>query len=77
MFTLVKLVLAIALVALLAWVTVTVPIGHYTFAQHVRRIWRTEETQDLVRSTKETAAPALERVSRGVSEAQKPAHKTP
>ncbi len=62
----IRLLLWLAVLAGLAYVAVTVPLGKKTFVQHVRSIWHTEEVQDLKEGVKETAGPAVKRVERGV-----------
>ena len=62
----IRLLLWLAVLAVLVYVAVTVPLGKKTFVQHVRSIWHTEEVQDLKEGVKETAGPAVKRVERGV-----------
>jgi hypothetical protein len=62
----IRLLVWLVVLAVLAYVAVTVPLGKKTFVQHVRSIWHTEEVQDLKEGVKETAGPAVERVERGV-----------
>jgi hypothetical protein len=62
----IRLLVWLAIVAVLVYVAVTVPLGKKTFVQHVRSIWHTEEVQDLKEGVKETAGPAVKRVERGV-----------
>ncbi|MBC7977877.1 MAG: hypothetical protein H7138_23090 [Myxococcales bacterium] len=50
----------------LVWFATQVPIGKRTFVGHVRAIWQTEEVQELKDGVKEKAAPAVERIERGV-----------
>lgn len=61
----------------LAYFGATVELGQRTFFGHVARIWTTDETQDLVEGVKESGAPVMERIKRGVQagleEARRPA----
>jgi hypothetical protein len=59
---LIYLVIAIGLF----YVATQVPIGRRTLVGHVRAIWHTEEVQELKDGVKEKAAPAVERIERGV-----------
>jgi hypothetical protein len=62
----IRLLVWLAIIAVLVYVAVTVPLGRKTFVQHVRSIWHTEQVQDLKDGVKETAGPAVKRVERGV-----------
>lgn len=62
----IRLLVWLAILAVLVYVAVTVPLGKKTFVQHVRSIWHTEQVQDLKEGVKETAGPAVHRVERGV-----------
>ena len=62
----IRLLVWLAVIAVLVYVAVTVPLGKKTFVQHVRSIWHTEQVQDLKEGVKETAGPAVHRVERGV-----------
>jgi hypothetical protein len=44
----------------------TVKIGKYTLFGHFARIWKTEATQDMVKSVEQESAPAIDRLRRGV-----------
>jgi len=59
---LVYLAIAIGLV----YFATTVPLGKRTLVGHVRAIWHTEQVQDFKEGVKEKAAPAVERLERGV-----------
>jgi len=61
-----RLLLFLAIAGALAYCGATVPLGKRTFFGHVRAIWATEEVQELKRGVEEEAAPAVERVKRGV-----------
>ena len=78
----IRFVLLVLLALFVAWCSTTVKLGEYTFAGHVRRIWQSEETQDLKEGVKEKATsestkelvddikdktePVVDRVKRGV-----------
>ena len=62
----IRLLVWLAILAVLVYVAVTVPLGKETFVQHVRSIWHTEQVQALKEGVKETAGPAVHRVERGV-----------
>lgn len=56
----------LVIVGVIAFVGATVPLGKRTLFGHVRAIWATEEVQDLKHGVEEKAAPAVDRVKRGV-----------
>jgi hypothetical protein len=68
----ITLVIIVALVVAGA----TVKLGKRTFFGHVSAIWKTDEAQDMKEGIKEKAAPAAEKLERGVKagyrEATKP-----
>lgn len=64
MFKLLKLVIYVGLLLGFIWFGMTVPLGKRTLFGHVERIWKSEETQDLVEGTKETAKPAIEKIKK-------------
>ena len=66
MFGLIRSVVTFALVLGLVYCGAAVPLGERTFFQHVARIWKTEEAQELKRGVQETSVPVVERVKRGV-----------
>jgi hypothetical protein len=77
-----RLILFLAIAIFVAWCSTSVPLGKYTLVGHVKRIWHSEETQDLkdgvkqkansqgakeiVHDVEHTAAPVVNRVERGV-----------
>jgi hypothetical protein len=61
-----KLIVTIAIVCLLAYCGATVKLGNKTFFQHVKAIWATEEVKELKDGIEEKAAPAADKVKRGV-----------
>jgi hypothetical protein len=66
---LVYLVIAIGIV----YFATTVQLGRRTLVGHVRAIWHTEEVRELKDGVKEKAAPAVERLERGVKAGYKEA----
>ena len=66
---LVYLVIAIGI----AYFATTVPLGKHTLVGHIRAIWHTEQVQDLKEGVKEKAAPAVDRLERGVKAGYKAA----
>jgi hypothetical protein len=62
----IRLLVFFALAGALAYCGSTVKLGSRTFFGHVRAIWATEEVHDLTEGVKEKAAPAADRVKRGV-----------
>lgn len=58
----------IGLVILLTLVVcgATVKLGDRTFFGHVRRIWKSDETQEMVKGVKEKSGPVVDKVKRGV-----------
>jgi hypothetical protein len=50
----------------LAFCGATVPLGKYTFFQHVGRIWSSEPMTDLKDGVKDKAAPAADKAKRFV-----------
>ena len=62
----IRLLVFLALAAGFVWFGSSVQIGKRTLFGHVRAIWATEEVQDLKNGVEEKAAPAVDRVKRGV-----------
>ena len=75
MFKLLKFLLTLACLGAFIWFGATVPLGKHTLFGHFRRIWHSEETQDLVKGVKDVAKPAAEKAKRvveaGVDEAKR------
>jgi hypothetical protein len=67
MWSLFKLLVLLLCLAGFAWFGASVPLGNQTLFGHLSRIWHSEETQDLVDGAKEAAAPAVEKLGRGVA----------
>jgi hypothetical protein len=66
MFKLMKWLMFAAFVVAFIWFGSNVKLGKFTLFGHVQRIWKSDETQDLVKGTKEAAGPTIEKVKRGV-----------
>ena len=73
----IRLIITIAIVAVLVYFGATVKLGKRTFFGHVRAIWHTEEVQDLKEGVQEKAGPALKRVEKGVKAATDDDDKAP
>ena len=56
----------LAVIIAIAYFASTVQLGKHTLVGHIRAIWHTEQVQDLKDGVKEKAAPAVERLERGV-----------
>jgi hypothetical protein len=56
----------IVVLAVLVYVGATVKLGERTFFGHIKNIWSSDETQDMVKGIKESSGPMVERVQRGV-----------
>lgn len=54
MFRLFRLLGWILFLFLFLWFATKVSLGKYTLIEHVKRIWSTKETQELVEGTKKT-----------------------
>jgi hypothetical protein len=70
MYRLSRMVFSTAILLVVAYFAVTVPIGKYTLWGHLVRIARSPEAQDLATGAKETAKDAARRAQREL-EAQK------
>jgi hypothetical protein len=62
----IRLLVFLAIAGALAFCGSTVKLGERTFFGHVRRIWATDEVQDLKEGVKEKAGPAANKVKKGV-----------
>jgi hypothetical protein len=62
----IRLIVFLALAIALSVCGATVKLGTKTFFGHVRAIWATDEVQDLKKGVQDKAAPAADRVKRGV-----------
>ena len=77
MFRLVRFFITLAVLVIFIWFGATVDLGKHTLFGHVRRIWKSDEAQDLVEGTKDKAGPAVDRLKRGVETGVKAAKEDP
>ena len=61
MFRLIRLLFWCAAIAALVYFAVTVPLGKRTLWGHLRQIWHSDATQDLVNGTKDAAKSAYDK----------------
>jgi hypothetical protein len=61
-----RLLLILAIAAVIAYFGSTVQLGQRTFFGHVRAVWSTDEARDMRKGLEEKAGPALDRMKRGV-----------
>lgn len=66
MMGLIRTLVALVALSAMAYCGATVDLGDHTFFEHVGRIWRTDETQQLVRGVQEESGPVVDRVKRGI-----------
>jgi len=59
-----RIISTAALIAFLVF-GATVPLGKHTLFGHLARIWKSDETQDLVEDVKESTGPMVDKVKRG------------
>ena len=62
----IRTIITVVILGTLVYCGATVKLGNRTFFGHVSRIWKSEEAQDLVHGVKETSAPMVEKLQRGV-----------
>ncbi|MBA3453770.1 MAG: hypothetical protein H0T42_11815 [Deltaproteobacteria bacterium] len=62
----IRLIVFLVLAAGFIWFGSSVNLGKRTLFGHVRAIWATDEVQDLKQGVEQKAAPAVDRVKRGV-----------
>lgn len=77
MFRLIKSLITLALIGGFIWFGFAIPLGKYTLFQHLRRIWNSSETQELINGTEEAARPAVDKIKRGVKAGVDEAQKNP
>lgn len=58
----------IAGICALIYLGATVKLGKHTTFGHLKRIWSSHETQDLVHGVEEKAAPSLDKMKHAVQE---------
>jgi hypothetical protein len=70
-FRLLRLIFVLGGLAAITWFGMTVRLGDRTLFEHVQAIWKSHESQDLLRGTKEKVGDLVDRASdkvvRGVS----------
>jgi hypothetical protein len=66
MFRMIRLLFWIAAIAALIWFATTYPLGKYTLWGHMKRIWTSQETKDMVKGTEEATKPAIDKAKRAV-----------
>jgi hypothetical protein len=64
---LIKLIIFAVFVGAFIWFGMNVKLGEHTLFGHIGRIWKTKETQDLVKGTKEAAQPVVDKVKETVA----------
>ena len=63
MFRLLRLIFVLGGLAAITWFGMTVHLGHRTLFEHMQAIWKTHESQDLLRGTKEKVGHLVDRAS--------------
>jgi hypothetical protein len=63
---LIRTIVSLTLLGGLIYLGATVELGNHTFFGHVQRIWKADETRDLVDGVEKKSGPVLEKVKRGV-----------
>jgi hypothetical protein len=71
-----RTILSLLLIVALLFIGATVKLGSRTFFGHVKNIWSTDETQEMVEGIKETSGPMVDRVQRGVKAGLEEARRT-
>ena len=66
MFRLLRLILVLGGLGAITWFGMTVRLGDRTLFEHVQAIWKTHESQDLLRGTKEKVGHLVDRTSEKV-----------
>ena len=66
MFRLLRLIFVLGGLGAVTWFGMTVRLGERTLFEHVQAIWKTHESQDLVRGTKEKVGNLVDRASEKV-----------
>ena len=66
MFRLLRLLFWVFALVAIYWFATTFPLGNYTLWGHIQRIWKSQETKDMVHGTEEAAKPAVEKVKKAV-----------
>jgi hypothetical protein len=65
-FRLLRLIVVLGGLGAILWFGMTVRLGHRTLFEHVQAIWKTHESQDLLRGTKRKVGDLVDRASEKV-----------
>jgi hypothetical protein len=65
-FRLLRLLLLLGGLGALLWFGAKVPLGQRTLFEHIQAIWKTHESQDLVRGTKDKMGDLVDRAANRV-----------
>src|SRR5262249_705146 len=65
-FRFIRLLIWVAIIGGFIWFGTTVPLGKYTLFGHVKRIWHSQETQDMVKGTEDAAKPVVDKAKKAV-----------
>ena len=63
MFRLLRLIFVLGGLGAFAWFGMTVRLGERTLFEHIQAIWKTHESQDLMRGTKEKMGNLVDRAA--------------
>ena len=63
MFRLLRLIFVLGGLGAFAWFGMTVRLGERTLFEHIQAIWKTHESQDLMRGTKEKMGNLVDRAT--------------
>jgi len=66
MFRLLRFFFWIFALVCIVWFSTTVRLGQNTLWGHIQRIWKSQETQDMVKGTEDAAKPAIDKVKKAV-----------
>src|SRR5262249_14987684 len=66
MFRLLRLVFWLFAIVCIVWFSTSVPLGNATLWGHIQKIWKSQETQDMVKGTEDAAKPAIDKVKKAV-----------
>ena len=67
----------VAVLVVFVWFGATVQLGNNTLFGHVSRIWKSDETQDLVEGAAKAVKPAADKVKRAVKAGVDEARRNP
>lgn len=66
MFRLLRLIFVLGGLGAMIWFGATVPLGQRTLFEHIQAIWKTPESQGLVRGTKDKVGTLVDRATNRV-----------